>query len=704
MNFKKKNIVYIIIISLAIFSIGGCVYYNTFYNARKNFNAAEKVRKKSQYKNVIINVSSYKKAIEKSLKVIENYPNSKWYDDALYVLGVSYYYTGKYGSAERRFREILANYQDSKYADEAELYLAKTKLALQEEDEAMKIFEEIFKSKMKKAIKSQAALALGTYYNENTNFTMAQKYFLAVRDSLGSKEEKKIAQNFIADNYYNMLRFSEAISAYLQILGMKPTKGDIYHAYYQSAVCSFKIMRIKDGMEYLQKLISDENYFDSLGSLELLQGNGYEIDNDTDQAVIVYKNITEHETNKKKAGEAYYRLGLIYQFDYDDLNKAKEYYDKTVELARSSDFGRDALERSSDIGKIKTFARSTQIDSTTTQDVIDDAAYTQYQLAELYWFNLNKPDSAIVEMQYLVDSFPTALSAPEGMIALSQMYRDYKNDTTVADSILKNLLVKYPHSDFVAEALEALDWKGTPADTGYAEWYLERAENFLVDKNNIDSARANYQYIVDNFPDSKYYLQARFSLIWLTEQYESPGDSSVYYAYQSFIDSFPNTYLAQEAQKRINYVPARQNNHGSDTLLANAGDTLNDEFPGQHQDSTQQDTSTYIDPLVAVYIGPDGKKIPNFPYDPIETKDTFIYPTEAYRSAWEGDLYFQILLDFSGEVVDYVLKIRSGIDAIDNEASKTVGSMTFDPSRIPPQLQSSWFVYKFKVRKPEELR
>ncbi|NOY88732.1 MAG: hypothetical protein GXO93_04975, partial [FCB group bacterium] len=129
MNFKKNRIIYLIIISLAISFIGGCVYYNTFYNARKNFNEAEKARKKSQYKNVRINVNSYKKAIEKSLKVIENYPNSKWYDDALYVLGVSYYYTKKYGSAERRFREILANYQDSKYADEAELYLAKTKLA-----------------------------------------------------------------------------------------------------------------------------------------------------------------------------------------------------------------------------------------------------------------------------------------------------------------------------------------------------------------------------------------------------------------------------------------------------------------------------------------------------------------------------------------------------------------------------------------------
>jgi len=41
----------------------------------------------------------------------------------------------------------------------------------------------------------------------------------------------------------------------------------------------------------------------------------------------------------------------------------------------------------------------------------------------------------------------------------------------------------------------------------------------------------NYRYVVDNYPDSKYYLQARFAPIWLTEMYESPGDSSVIMAY-----------------------------------------------------------------------------------------------------------------------------------------------------------------------------
>ncbi|MFQ5453606.1 MAG: tetratricopeptide repeat protein, partial [Candidatus Zixiibacteriota bacterium] len=547
-----------LIILLVIFFSSGCVYYNTFYNARKAFNEAEKSRKKSIYKGGRINQAKYKLAIEKSLKVVEDSPNSKWYDDALYVLAVSYFYTKKYYQAERRFREIIANYGDSKYARETQIYLAKTKLELHEETDAMELFEIIFNSDYNRDFKAEAAMALGNFYYKEKNYQDAQKYFLAVRDSLGSKEEEKISQKFIADSYYNTFRFNEALGAYLQLLGMEPDKSEKYYIYYQAASCSFKLMKITDGMDYLQNLIDDEIYFDSLGVLKLLQAEGFEYDNDIEQAETVYREIAEQEDNRKVSGEANYRLGLIYQFDYDSLNEAKSFYDKTVELSRSSEYGRDAIQRSSDIGKLETFARTLLIDSSTTQDMIDEAAFAQYQLAELYWFKLNKPDTAILEMQYLIDSFPTSFDAPKAMIAISQMYREYKKDTVTADSILQKMLTEYPHSDFVPDALAALNLLETAADTGYANFYLNKAEYFLVDEENIDSARTYYQYLVDNFPDSKYYLQARFSLIWLMETYYNPGDSTVVFAYNDFIDSFPNTYWSQQAAKKVNYSPQPQ--------------------------------------------------------------------------------------------------------------------------------------------------
>ncbi len=701
----RNTIKYLLLLLFVISLAGGCVYYNTFFHARHSFNEAERARKSSKYGRTSIRTTEYKKAIEKSLKVVENYPNSKWYDDAVYVLAVSYYYTKQYRKSEHRCREILANYPDSKYALDAKLYLAKAKLEQKEVDEAMELFEELFKSDAGRDFKTEAAIGLGTFYFENNRYDKAVQYFLAVRDSLGNDQQVIVAQNYIADAYFQMFRFKDALGAYLQILGMDPDNNDRYHALYQAALCSYWRQQIGAGLDYLQTLIKDETYFDSLGVLKLKVAEGYEYEDDMDQAEAVYEEVATQEKNKKVAAQAYYNLGLIYQFDYDNLTKAKEYYDKVIELDRSSEIGQDALQRSSDIGKLETFARTFEIDSTTTQDAIDDAAYTQYQLAELYWLKLNKPDTAILEMQYLVDSFPTAYETPKGMIALSQMVKEHEGNTAKADSILRAVLQEYPESDFIPDALEALGLCGTAADTGYAGAYIEKAEYFLIDEENIDSARVYYAYIVDHFPDSRYYLQARFALIWLTENYESPGDSSVIIAYQEYVDSFPGSFWANQASQRTSYhpQPQRPSEEPGDSTAGEEGE--GDQFASEGG-TAEEDTTSYVDPLKAIYTDPSGERAYDLPAEirPIEVRDEFVYPTEAYASAWEGDLYFQIQFDFTGEVTDYIRKTSSGVEEIDRRAEETVTSTVFDSKLLRPELQEVWFVYKFHVTLPGHLR
>ena len=193
----KKNIVHIrnlilyIVLGIFILGLGSCVYYNTFHNAQKSFNNAEKARKSSRSRGRG-NISEYRRAIDKSLKVIENYPNSKYYDDALFVLTVSYYFTEQYAKSERRARELLANYPESEFTRDATLYMAKAKLELRDHEEAMVIFQDIFDQQYDKAFKTEAALALGTFYFNNSEYDEAEPYLLAIRDSLGNEDRKSV--------------------------------------------------------------------------------------------------------------------------------------------------------------------------------------------------------------------------------------------------------------------------------------------------------------------------------------------------------------------------------------------------------------------------------------------------------------------------------------------------------------------------------
>lgn len=694
--------IFILVLLLAILP-AGCVYYNTFYNAKKAFNEAEGSRKASKYGKPRINQGQYKKAIEKALKVAENYPNSKYYDDALFVLGVSYYWTKQYGSAERRFREIIANYEESKFFRDAHLYLAKTELARGDVESAMESFAELLKQDVDREFKAEAAMALGIFHFEERRFDDAQRYFHFIRDSLGVDEEQIVSQRYIADGYYEMFQFDDARGAYLQILGMDPDLDERYHALFRATNCSYRMLQIEEGMDYLRTLMEDEKYFDSLNVLRLTLAEGYEWEGDVDETESTYDRVATDATNKLVKQEALYNLGLIYQYEYDNLARAKEYYDEAMKLGRGSEAGKGALDRSSSIGKLEDYARTIEIDSSTTQKMIDDAAFTQFQLAELLWFDLNKPDTAILEMRYLVDSFSTAYDAPKGLISLSQMILAHETDTAAADSILALVLERYSTSDYIPDALEAMGLTGTAADTGHAAAFMKLAERFLVDEENTDSARVYYQIIVDRFEDSQYYLQARFALIWMTETYENPGDSSVYLAYTEFADSFPGTEWSAEASKRTKYRPRRQvqpEDESIDSIRIDGRDYIAGEV--YEGDSLVG----YVDPEMAIYIDPDGGRVLDLDANVriIEVRLKFEYPTEAYGSRWQGDLAFQIQLDFSGEVVDLVQKTWSDVEEINIRAEETVRSTVFDAQLIPQEAIGSWFMYKLRITLPGHLK
>jgi len=712
-NRTRKAVVGLLV--CLVFGTAGCsVYFNTFFNAKKAFNAAEKARRASP--RVAAGQREYQLAIDKCLEVVEGHPNSKYYDDAIYILGVSYYHTQQYGKAERRFREYLADYPNGNKARQANVYLAKSKLALGDLDDAMATFSQVFESSYDREYKAEAAMALGNHHHEAKDYGRARHYYLAVRDSLGDDLTALEAQTLVADGYFEQFQFKDALSGYLQILGMDPSKEQKYHALYQAALCSFRLQRIDDGLAYLDQLARDELYYDSLGILKLTMAEGFEYDDDLLQAEATYEDVVATSDRKTWQAMAYYRLGLIYQLDYDQLDRAKEYYDLAAETDRASSIRPDAIMRSTDIGKLETFAR-TALDSTATPAAIDEAAYSQYLLAELYWLKLNKPDSAMVEMRYLVDSFATSYYAPQAMISLAEMTRDRLGDDATADSLLKAMLRVYPQSDFVPDALEALGLKGTAADTGYAAIYIDKAEDFLLNGENHDSARVYYQLVVDRFPESEYYVPAKFALIWLDETYNSPGDSSIYYAYKEFADSFPGNEWADIALSRT----------GAASATRRRSDDRRDERRGEETDSlasrdtgylagTGQDTTGYIDPIVAAYRGPRGDTLVDLRLEPIETLIPFEFPPEsAVGTQYDWRMYFQLLIDFSGKVVDFVLKIPSGDELIDQRAMETIGSMTFDAIEISNRVvdagmsdkrteEGYWFVYQYTVTKPEYLR
>ena len=95
-------------------------YYNTFYNARKSFDRGVRALERTEEsvnQDVFLSVyaiptragnrQDFEDTIKRSADVIRDHPNSKWVDDAVLLIGKSYFYQQNFVSAAQKFREAI---------------------------------------------------------------------------------------------------------------------------------------------------------------------------------------------------------------------------------------------------------------------------------------------------------------------------------------------------------------------------------------------------------------------------------------------------------------------------------------------------------------------------------------------------------------------------------------------------------------------
>src|SRR4051812_32218526 len=103
-----------ILVSIALLCFSGCAYYNTFYLAKRYYKDAHKEQEKSVSGAISPGAATrYDQVIHQCLKVITEYPKSKWVDDALYLMGASLYGKGDYAGAIHRLDELETRFPKS---------------------------------------------------------------------------------------------------------------------------------------------------------------------------------------------------------------------------------------------------------------------------------------------------------------------------------------------------------------------------------------------------------------------------------------------------------------------------------------------------------------------------------------------------------------------------------------------------------------
>jgi len=410
-NMIRKSV---LILSFLLFT--SCVYYNTFYNAKLKFKQAEQnqfgkdKKPRSSRGATEINRAGppiepsisigektlYKSAIEKATKVVVYHPESKYVDDALWVIGKSRYNITEYIASDKKFRELVVRFPQSEYADDAYYYIGMGQFWMKKYDAALESFNQVTESKNSN-YRDDAAFNIAYMDFINENYSSAILSFEEFLKEFPKSDSAATAQFFIGVCKDSLDEFIGAIQAYNIVDKYKPSHELYFDSRFAYGSTALKADSIKLGMSVFEDLSKQERYFERSSNIRLKIAEGMHLMGKTEDAEAEYMKVIEQFPRTNQSAEAYYRLGLIYQDTKDDLVKAKEYYNDATKEKRDSPFYHLALTKSANITKLETYRLkldrdvpkesepndTLQPDSTDIESIQEDADSSLEQIPQL---------------------------------------------------------------------------------------------------------------------------------------------------------------------------------------------------------------------------------------------------------------------------------------------------------------------------------
>ena len=666
----KRYILTFLILLVVVFS---CVYYNTFYYAEQNYKKAEKSQKQAKREVAAgQEVKDYEEAIKKASKVLTFHPKSKWVDDALFLIGKSYYNIGEYAKAERKFNELLTSFPKSNFIEDSYYYLGISRYKQGNRIEAIEALNSLLDNPKMKKKKPEVCFELGRIKFDEGEYAEAIKFYKRMLSQYPREELNSKAQFSIGEAYFILKDYTQAKENF-SLVKKYESKGELtYKSIFRTGASAYQLKDYKGGLEIFTQLSREKKYNKFLQQIELKIAEGYQLEDSLDLALKKYEDISLSYPKTEEAAEAYYRAGIIYFEKKIDLTKAQEFFEKAKTEKPNSPFAKSALEKNADISKLTAYKEQV------TKEEKDKAVKSLFLLAEFYLFQMNMPESALAEYQIILNEYPDSQYVPKSLYSSAWVYENIYHDTLKAKEFYQRILDNHPNSDYTKGAMLFLGLSSDSLEINIIEKKYLLAESLLIKEEKPDAAKEFFQEIMEKYPSSKYALKSEFALAWILEHYSNPEDSSLVLAYKGLIDKYPGTEYADFAREKLGIA------------VKKAASTPPKEVQPAPAD-TSDTTNTATTPTLS--------GIPKAPVP--QKKAQFIYPSSLEESGIKGKVVLKIKIDFTGKVMNTEVLTSIGNIEIDEAAQKAAMDTTFDPMKIDPMESSEgWYIYEVDVNPP----
>ena len=582
-------------------------YFNLYYDAKDIFESAEESIK-SQKTDLFSteepaaagNVNQQlSKVIDKCSTILQFHSESAYVDDALLMLGKSFYYQKNYLKALRKFQELIATRPESDLILETELWIGKTQMRLKQYDDALEMLETV----KKKAIEEGEEEFLTDAFLEEIKYKIAQEDYAGAisssNDYLKESDNNEInAQiEFELGKLYEKVNDTDnAIAAFRNVFEYSPSYDIQYSARLELGRTLRDAAENDQALEIFNDMSDQSKYSDHYDEIEVEKGKTLAKLGQFDEAVDVLIKVDTTYKASVNAGIARYELGQIFENHYRDFDSASTYYTHAASSAAPPEYLTDANQKSQLFNKYKNLQKTLgenlekkyysenpdqyskdSLEYYQERKEVEERVIAEQEFAEVK----SKMDSAMFVQDTTGMRVDTTVVQRDSLDRFGNVVLDqFGKKITVKDTVVtnpldslkqrNNLLSNVTSPNFERRVKELMNGKEPPKKSGLPldslnsliiKEKFDLGNLYFTEFNIPDSAYNYYTDILELNPNNNYKARTLYALgsYYLTKNDSVKADSLFNIIYTTYPDQTIVNAAANKLGKPLidlNYDPA----------------------------------------------------------------------------------------------------------------------------------------------------
>ena len=264
--------------------------------------------------------------IDKCSNILSFYPKSSVVDDALFLIGKSYFYQDEFVRAERKFSELIVQDPNGSLSLGAQLWLLKTFQRLIRLDDANRVGNDLVDAATKaeknevtgEALEILGDVAVAQQKPEAAIELYAKAVAVSDNGSIRATAQAKIGDTYTAGGQYD-----KAASAYGEVWKYSPDPYGLYSSQLQTAIAYRRIGQYDTTIYILRKLESDYRFMDFWGTIRFELATTFAANHKLDDAVDLYRLVDTTYARTEQGARAAFELGRLLQLQMGDYANAK---------------------------------------------------------------------------------------------------------------------------------------------------------------------------------------------------------------------------------------------------------------------------------------------------------------------------------------------------------------------------------------------